>query len=152
MSLNAKACNYKIKEISNETRKELEGLLSYQEGVIFIKDLDVCKVLLPSGDGFSDPTTECETFKEILKCSVKNSVCIIACINKPIRFLNNQVYKEFSEEYFPLRLGFELSAEGVGALMNDPYSNDKSLRHKNALFMDLNDEVDGYFKLFKEKA
>ncbi len=28
----------------------------------------------------------------------------------------------------------------------------KSLRHKNALFMDLNEEVDKYFKLFKEKA
>ncbi len=28
----------------------------------------------------------------------------------------------------------------------------KSLRHKNALFMDLNDEVDRHFKLFKEKA
>ncbi|AFV43245.1 hypothetical protein C730_02180 [Helicobacter pylori Rif2] len=28
----------------------------------------------------------------------------------------------------------------------------KSLRHKNALFMDLNDEVDRYFKPFKEKA
>ncbi len=28
----------------------------------------------------------------------------------------------------------------------------KSLRHKNALFMDLNDEVDRCFKLFKEKA
>lgn len=28
----------------------------------------------------------------------------------------------------------------------------ESLRHKNALFMDLNDEVDRYFKLFKEKA
>lgn len=28
----------------------------------------------------------------------------------------------------------------------------KSLRHKNALFMDLNNEVDRYFKLFKEKA
>ncbi len=28
----------------------------------------------------------------------------------------------------------------------------KSLRYKNALFMDLNDEVDRYFKLFKEKA
>ncbi len=28
----------------------------------------------------------------------------------------------------------------------------KSLRHKNALFMDLNNEIYQYFKLFKEKA
>ncbi|EIE29640.1 Hypothetical protein HP17_08439 [Helicobacter pylori NCTC 11637 = CCUG 17874 = ATCC 43504 = JCM 12093] len=28
----------------------------------------------------------------------------------------------------------------------------KSLRHKNALFMDLNGETYQYFKLFKEKA
>ncbi len=28
----------------------------------------------------------------------------------------------------------------------------KSLRYKNALFMDLNDETYQYFKLFKEKA
>ncbi|UOR66831.1 hypothetical protein MPG15_02375 [Helicobacter pylori] len=124
--------------------------MSYQKGVIFIKDLDVCKVLLPR-DGFSDPTTECETFKEILKCSVKNSACVIACINKPKRFLNNNQYKEFSEEYFPLRLGFELGAEDVRTLMNDAYLN-KSLCHKNALFMDLNNEIYQYFKLFKEKA
>ncbi|WP_101003222.1 hypothetical protein [Helicobacter pylori] len=152
--LNAKACNYGIKEISNETSlKELEGLLSYQKGVIFIKDLDACKALLPVNEYIlEDLTTESKTFKEILKHSVKNSVCvIIACINKPKRFLNNQQYKEFFEEYFPLRLGFELSAEDVGALMNDAYLN-KSLRHKNALFMDLNDEVDRYFKLFKEKT
>ncbi|WP_187852693.1 FtsK/SpoIIIE domain-containing protein [Helicobacter pylori] len=150
LSLNAKACNYKIKEISNETGlKELEGLLSYQKGVIFIKDLDVCKALLPRDGLYSiDPTTECETFEEILKCSVKNSVCVIACIKKPTRFLDNNQYKEFFEEYFPLRLGFELGAEGVGALMNDS----KSLRHKNALFMDLNNEIYQYFKLFKEKA
>ncbi|GAA8947671.1 FtsK/SpoIIIE domain-containing protein [Helicobacter pylori] len=151
--LNARACNYGIKEISNETSlKELEGLLSYQKGVIFIKDLDVCKALLPINEYMlEDLTTECKTFKEILKHSVKNSVCIIACINKPKRFLNNQQYKEFFEEYFPLRLGFELSAEDVRALMNDAYLN-KSLRHKNALFMDLNDEIDRYFKLFKEKT
>ncbi len=28
----------------------------------------------------------------------------------------------------------------------------KFLRHKNALFMDLNNEICQYFKLFKEKA
>ncbi len=28
----------------------------------------------------------------------------------------------------------------------------KSLHHKNALFMDLNDETYQYFKFFKEKA
>ncbi len=28
----------------------------------------------------------------------------------------------------------------------------RSLRHKNALFMDLNNEIYQYFKLFKEKA
>ncbi len=33
-------------------------------------------------------------------------------------------------------------------MMNDL----KSLRHKNALFMDLSNEIYQYFKLFKEKA
>ncbi len=33
-------------------------------------------------------------------------------------------------------------------MMNDL----KSLRRKNALFMDLNNEIYQYFKLFKEKA
>ncbi|GAA7461538.1 FtsK/SpoIIIE domain-containing protein [Helicobacter pylori] len=156
LSLNIKACNHKIKEISNETNsEELESLLSYQEGVIFIKDLDTCKDLLPSDpysfgsmDGIG---TKHEIFKEILKHSAKNLVCVIACTNKPKRFLSNHQYKEFSEEYFSLRLGFELDAENVEALMNDAYLN-KSLRHKNALFMDLNNEVYQYFKLFKEKA
>ncbi len=31
-------------------------------------------------------------------------------------------------------------------------NNLKSFRHKNALFMDLNNETYQYFKLFKEKA
>ncbi|WP_104748157.1 FtsK/SpoIIIE domain-containing protein [Helicobacter cetorum] len=156
LSLNVRACCYEIKEINDETSlKELEGLLSYQKGVIFIKDLDTCKDLLPS-DSFSfDPIDETKTkhevFKEILKHSAKNLVCVVACINKPKRLLNNSQYKEFFEEIFSLRLGFELDAESVGVLMNDVYLT-KSLRHKNALFMDLDNEIYRYFKLFKEKA
>ncbi len=31
-------------------------------------------------------------------------------------------------------------------------NDSKSLRHRNALFMDLNNEIYQYFKFFKEKA